>query len=559
MGTKHIKEPQYILSEFLDVTNINSSESNIRDVINKLCSLCFSEKIIYFMKVEMKAFFTDSISIFEVKEKYLSFKVFLQLLEELKSKNFENHMIKIDIFNKINDKSFNEQKDSIDKFAESEKGKSILSEINKYNDNNFSHVFILVSFYFFIFICVFKDVIPPIEQNEKLKDNVLYFTYDITYKNIENIANIDQINEYIDKIKEINSFNYTKNACKNILFLLNLKKYEKEISSKEIICKDFFENYGDTSKINDNIKWRIYEKNLNENKKESNYICKIIEGKMTEKEKDNFDIFENIYKIKEKNIKGISGEILKSLIYNNEILIIKIEPNYFKKYNSTIEEMEKGIELVKKSYFAQHTNINTYVQIKNKIINLDSSYDLFMKELDKQKVIIEQNKLKNLIEQLKSQIDTEKEKNKKLERELAEEKNMNKKSEKIIETLNKELDNNEKGNELDKKTKDSLIKIILEKENNIKELNSKLLRYPISIEENEKLMTINFISKDKKLVTSIICKSNDIFEKIEGQLYNNYPQFFKKEITFLIDGKSINKNMTLEQNGIHNDSVIIIK
>ena len=559
MGTKHIKEPQYILSEFLDVTNINSSESNIRDVINKLCSLCFSEKIIYFMKVEMKAFFTDSISIFEVKEKYLSFKVFLQLLEELKSKNFENHMIKIDIFNKINDKSFNEQKDSIDKFAESEKGKSILSEINKYNDNNFSHVFILVSFYFFIFICVFKDVIPPIEQNEKLKDNVLYFTYDITYKNIENIANIDQINEYIDKIKEINSFNYTKNACKNILFLLNLKKYEKEISSKEIICKDFFENYGDTSKINDNIKWRIYEKNLNENKKESNYICKIIEGKMTEKEKDNFDIFENIYNIKEKNIKGISGEILKSLIYNNEILIIKIEPNYFKKYNSTIEEMEKGIELVKKSYFAQHTNINTYVQIKNKIINLDSSYDLFMKELDKQKVIIEQNKLKNLIEQLKSQIDTEKEKNKKLERELAEEKNMNKKSEKIIETLNKELDNNEKGNELDKETKDSLIKIILEKENNIKELNSKLLRYPISIEENEKLMTINFISKDKKLVTSIICKSNDIFEKIEGQLYNNYPQFFKKEITFLIDGKSINKNMTLEQNGIHNDSVIIIK
>ena len=559
MGTKHIKEPQYILSEFLDVTNINSSESNIRDVINKLCSLCFSEKIIYFMKVEMKAFFTDSISIFEVKEKYLSFKVFLQLLEELKSKNFEIHMIKIDIFNKINDKSFNEQKDSIDKFAESEKGKSILSEINKYNDNNFSHVFILVSFYFFIFICVFKDVIPPIEQNEKLKDNVLYFTYDITYKNIENIANIDQINEYIDKIKEINSFNYTKNACKNILFLLNLKKYEKEISSKEIICKDFFENYGDTSKINDNIKWRIYEKNLNENKKESNYICKIIEGKMTEKEKDNFDIFENIYNIKEKNIKGISGEILKSLIYNNEILIIKIEPNYFKKYNSTIEEMEKGIELVKKSYFAQHTNINTYVQIKNKIINLDSSYDLFMKELDKQKVIIEQNKLKNLIEQLKSQIDTEKEKNKKLERELAEEKNMNKKSEKIIETLNKELDNNEKGNELDKKTKDSLIKIILEKENNIKELNSKLLRYPISIEENEKLMTINFISKDKKLVTSIVCKSNDIFEKIEGQLYNNYPQFFKKEITFLIDGKSINKNMTLEQNGIHNDSVIIIK
>ena len=559
MGTKHIKEPQYILSEFLDVTNINSSESNIRDVINKLCSLCFSEKIIYFMKVEMKAFFTDSISIFEVKEKYLSFKVFLQLLEELKSKNFENHMIKIDIFNKINDKSFNEQKDSIDKFAESEKGKSILSEINKYNDNNFSHVFILVSFYFFIFICVFKDVIPPIEQNEKLKDNVLYFTYDITYKNIENIANIDQINEYIDKIKEINSFNYTKNACKNILFLLNLKKYEKEISSKEIICKDFFENYGDTSKINDNIKWRIYEKNLNENKKESNYICKIIEGKMTEKEKDNFDIFENIYNIKEENIKGISGEILKSLIYNNEILIIKIEPNYFKKYNSTIEEMEKGIELVKKSYFAQHTNINTYVQIKNKIINLDSSYDLFMKELDKQKVIIEQNKLKNLIEQLKSQIDTEKEKNKKLERELAEEKNMNKKSEKIIEDLNKELDNNEKGNELDKETKDSLIKIILEKEKNIKELNSKLLRYPISIEENEKLMTINFISKDKKLVTSIICKSNDIFEKIEGQLYNNYPQFFKKEITFLIDGKSINKNMTLEQNGIHNDSVIIIK
>jgi len=112
---------------------------------------------------------------------------------------------------------------------------------------------------------------------------------------------------------------------------------------------------------------------------------------------------------------------------------------------------------------------------------------------------------------------------------------------------------------LEKETKDSLIKIIIEKEKNIKELNLKLLRYPFPLEDKENLMNIIFESKDKKLISSVICKNTDEFYKIEAQLYQNHPEFFKKDISFYFNGKKINRFMSLEKSGIGNQSIIIMK
>ena len=112
---------------------------------------------------------------------------------------------------------------------------------------------------------------------------------------------------------------------------------------------------------------------------------------------------------------------------------------------------------------------------------------------------------------------------------------------------------------LEKETKDSLIKIIIEKEKNIKELNLKLLRYPFPLEDKENLMNIIFESKDKKLISSAICKNTDEFYKIEAQLYQNHPEFFKKDISFYFNGKKINRFMSLEKSGIGNQSIIIMK
>ena len=138
--------------------------------------------------------------------------------------------------------------------------------------------------------------------------------------------------------------------------------------------------------------------------------------------------------------------------------------------------------------------------------------------------------------------------------------------------LKKDLDNEIKKNKESKKetekvsninstneTKESLIETVIEKEKEIKELKLKLSRFPFMLEKGEKLMSINFISTDKKLISSIICKNTDEFNKIESQLYKNHPEYFKNEISFTFNQKKIKRYKTLEQNGIKNDDIIIME
>ena len=152
------------------------------------------------------------------------------------------------------------------------------------------------------------------------------------------------------------------------------------------------------------------------------------------------------------------------------------------------------------------------------------------------------------------------------------EKNKYKILEDKIKELNKELTekeniiidiiNNQKFEKFPKEISDSkeeLYKIIVEKDNEIKELKLKLSRYPMELKEGEKLMTVNFITIDSKIKNySIICKNTDIFNNIEKKLYEDYKEYYDTENYFTVNEKKINRFKNLEENNIHNNDVIIL-
>jgi len=108
-------------------------------------------------------------------------------------------------------------------------------------------------------------------------------------------------------------------------------------------------------------------------------------------------------------------------------------------------------------------------------------------------------------------------------------------------------------------SKEELNKIIPEKDRKLKELELKLSRYPLELNEGEKLMTINFSTIDRRIQNySIICKNTDIFNTIEKRLYEDYEEYYGTENYFTINGKKIQKCKNLEENNIHNNDAIIL-
>ena len=53
----------------------------------------------------------------------------------------------------------------------------------------------------------------------------------------------------------------------------------------------------------------------------------------------------------------------------------------------------------------------------------------------------------------------------------------------------------------------------------------------------------------------IYCKNNDKFIDIENKLYELYPEY-RRDNTFMIEGREINKGNNLIENGINNKDII---
>ena len=92
----------------------------------------------------------------------------------------------------------------------------------------------------------------------------------------------------------------------------------------------------------------------------------------------------------------------------------------------------------------------------------------------------------------------------------------------------------------------------------IKDLQDKLNRFPFILEKNEKLMSIIFSSVSQNIHYSIVCKNTDDINKLERELYREYPQFSETDNYFICKGKVINKFHTFESNHIKNGDVILV-
>ena len=93
------------------------------------------------------------------------------------------------------------------------------------------------------------------------------------------------------------------------------------------------------------------------------------------------------------------------------------------------------------------------------------------------------------------------------------------------------------------------------KENELKLLKSKL---PFDLGQNEKLMTVIFISPDSKIHYALICKNTDKFNRIENILYEQYPECQESENFFTVNGIKIIKSKTLEENKIKFSDIITL-
>ena len=79
-----------------------------------------------------------------------------------------------------------------------------------------------------------------------------------------------------------------------------------------------------------------------------------------------------------------------------------------------------------------------------------------------------------------------------------------------------------------------------------------------SIRPNDRMITINFVSMGRNDIGhySLICKKRDLFVKLEERLYEDFPQFKDYQTYFEVNGKRIKRFKTLEQNQIKNNDII---
>ena len=99
-----------------------------------------------------------------------------------------------------------------------------------------------------------------------------------------------------------------------------------------------------------------------------------------------------------------------------------------------------------------------------------------------------------------------------------------------------ELNNIKQNSNLNSNSKELLFENILKKDKEIEELKLKLSRYPFELKEGEKIISVIIKSFDQKVNYSIICKNTDKFSILE-----------------------VNRYKTLDDNGIYNNSVILLK
>ena len=150
-----------------------------------------------------------------------------------------------------------------------------------------------------------------------------------------------------------------------------------------------------------------------------------------------------------------------------------------------------------------------------------------------------QNNYEIQINELKRQLNEEKNKNQKLIIENNNLKNLIQKYEITIKSLKDEI--NKKNIEIEKYN-----------------LDKQSEDYITSLKPGEKIMCINFVSMGTNDIGhyALACKNTDLFVRLEERLYNDFPQFKNYETYFEVNTRRIKRFKPLEENNIKNKNII---
>ena len=231
----------------------------------------------------------------------------------------------------------------------------------------------------------------------------------------------------------------------------------------------------------------------------------------------------------------LNNDILKKEIVklNNEL---NLEKDNCQKLNQKIKDLENNMN----SNFKEKQSINVV-----NMINEENSTNTINGE---------KNKIQDEKENMTIEENNSKKENKEININMIEEDDDEEnKNSLIISELNKELKN----------LNDYLTNSVnIDKVNELLEeirIKDKIISsYPVQLLEGEKLLSVIFVSIDKKINYSVICKNTSKFNEIENILYDAYPEYVEKENYFVVNGKDINKYESLEFNNIQNNDIITL-
>ena len=123
----------------------------------------------------------------------------------------------------------------------------------------------------------------------------------------------------------------------------------------------------------------------------------------------------------------------------------------------------------------------------------------------------------------------------------------------IVNNNNQSLIQNLK-NDISKKEKELLS---LKNELNIKKEELNQIKSNNMVDKGQ-IFSINFMSVSHDKIFPISCSSNDTIVKFEELFYNEYPEYKDHNTYLTVNGKSVKRFKTIEENGIKQGNAIIV-
>ena len=111
---------------------------------------------------------------------------------------------------------------------------------------------------------------------------------------------------------------------------------------------------------------------------------------------------------------------------------------------------------------------------------------------------------------------------------------------------------------------ESIKKNLIEKEKEIYNLKNEMQQkkennaFNKTFYTREQMIALNFESTDSRLRYAIPCLKKDLFVDVEKKLYDKFPQYKEKNNNFLVQGKTILRFKTVEENELVSGIPIIM-